>query len=190
MPSSCLHCILLLLLLLSYRLSNFLLCALSKESAFLIDGFCQTPISTQWWGLGEGCVCLCMRVCMCVRVLYVCVFESILVCSGSSSKPLPGMLARPPKEARICRKSHNYNQSVRQSHFWDRPEFPPSLLSSRGAHQFRSFSLTLCTPCSRTAEEGILWASINNHSTCKCAQNAKKTAGSIMFICCSGLFAP
>jgi len=46
----------------------------------------------------------------CVHVHFVCA-HSILVCITPSSKPPPGMLTGPPRNARICRVGCNYNQS-------------------------------------------------------------------------------
>lgn len=102
---------------LSY-LSLFKVCFLQRKAVqqcfSLIDWFCQTPISTvQWRGLGEeDNMCVCHYVCM----------LSILLRFSPLSQPLPGMLVRPPKEARIFREGHNYNQSERQSHSRDKLE--------------------------------------------------------------------
>lgn len=89
-------------------LFNFHLSAFSRGSQnfTLIEWFCQTPILYPLFSdrLGEENMSyISMCVCVCVSN-YVCV-HSILLCFSPSSKPLPGMFARPPKKSGFAGKA-------------------------------------------------------------------------------------
>lgn len=115
--------------------------------------------------------------------------HSMLLCFAPSSKPPPGALACPPRKARICREGHNYNQSYGKATSETCRNFS---LQCPTAEQHVSPPIktpqlsTLYSRFCHIVEEGILWASANNHPTC--TQHAANTAGSMMFVPCSALF--
>lgn len=160
--------------LVSQLLSNFLLSTSSRGSQcfFLIDWFCQTPISTVQGQDWEK------------KSLRVFVWpHRTLLCFTPSSKPLPDMLARPPRKARICRKAiiiinHKAKPLLRHAAALAAESPPIKALQISTVYNWLSL----------TVEGAILWASGNNHPTRTHLQHIANSAGSMMFALGSVLF--